>query len=211
MLEASVDDIEMEDGKYRVKGSPDQSVTLTEIADKAYGGSLPEGIDAGLESTDYFTPADETFPFGTHIAVVEIDPETGAVKLLNFFSVDDCGPRVSPLLVEGQVHGGLAQGIAQALYEEIHYDDGGQILTGSLMDYALPKAQHLINFTTDETVTTTPINPMGSKGIGEAATIGSTPAVANAVIDALEPFGITHLDVPMTPERVWSAIQGGQK
>jgi aerobic carbon-monoxide dehydrogenase large subunit len=130
---------------------------------------------------------------------------------LNYYSVDDCGVRISPLLVEGQVHGGLAQGIAQALYEEVHYDDGGQLLSGSLMDYALPKAQHLINFTTDETVTTTPINPMGSKGIGEAATIGSTPAVANAVIDALEPFGVTHLDVPMTPEKVWAAIQGGQQ
>jgi aerobic carbon-monoxide dehydrogenase large subunit len=210
MLEASVDDIEMEDGNYRVKGSPDRSVTLSEIADKAYGGDLPDGIDAGLESTDYFTPDDETFPFGTHIAVVEVDADTGEVKLLNFFSVDDCGPRVSPMLVEGQVHGGLAQGIAQALYEELHYDDGGQILSGSLMDYALPKANHLINFTTDQTVTTTPINPLGAKGIGEAATIGSTPAVANAVIDALEPFGITHLDVPMTSERVWAAIQNGK-
>jgi aerobic carbon-monoxide dehydrogenase large subunit len=210
MLEANVDDIELEDGKYRVKGSPDQSVTLEEIADRAHGGDLPEGMDDGLESTDYFHPDDETFPFGTHIAVVEVEPETGEVKLLNYYSVDDCGVRISPLLVEGQVHGGLAQGIAQALYEEIHYDDGGQLLSGSLMDYALPKAQHLINFTTDETVTETPINPMGSKGIGEAATIGSTPAVANAVIDALEPFGVTHLDVPMTSEKVWSAMQGGQ-
>ena len=210
MLEASIDDIELEDGKYRVKGSPDQSVTLTEIADTAYDGDLPDGMDAGLESTDYFSPADETFPFGTHIALVEVDPDTGHVDLLKYFSVDDCGPRISPQLVEGQVHGGLAQGIAQALYEELHYDEGGQILSGSLMDYAIPKAHHLINFSTDETVTTTPINPMGSKGIGEAATIGSTPAVANAVIDALEPFGVNHMDVPMTPERVWQAIQGSQ-
>ncbi len=210
MLEASIDDIELEDGKYRVKGSPDQSVTLTEIADTAYDGDLPDGMDAGLESTDYFSPADETFPFGTHIALVEVDPDTGHVDLLKYFSVDDCGPRISPQLVEGQVHGGLAQGIAQALYEELHYDEGGQILSGSLMDYAIPKAHHLINFSTDETVTTTPINPMGSKGIGEAATIGSTPAVANAVIDALEPFGVNHMDVPMTPERVWQAIQDSQ-
>jgi aerobic carbon-monoxide dehydrogenase large subunit len=211
MLEASIDDIELEDGKYRVKGSPDQSVTLEQIAEQAHGGDLPDGMDDGLESTDYFHPDDETFPFGTHIAVVEVDPDTGDVKLLNFFSVDDCGERISPMLVEGQVHGGLAQGIAQALWEEIHYDDGGQLLSGSLMDYALPKAHQLINFTTDQTVTSTPINPMGSKGIGEAATIGSTPAVANAVIDALEPFGVTHLDVPMTAERVWNAMQGGQK
>jgi aerobic carbon-monoxide dehydrogenase large subunit len=211
MLEASIDDIEMEDGKYRVAGSPDQSVTLTEIADAAYSGDIPEGMDAGLESVDYFTPDDETFPFGTHIAVVEVEPDTGEVTLLKYFSVDDCGPRISPQLVEGQVHGGLTQGIAQALWEEVHYDDGGQLLSGSLMDYSLPKAHQLINFTTDETVTTTPINPLGSKGIGEAATIGSTPAVANAVIDALEPFGVTHLDVPMTAERVWNAMQGGQK
>ncbi len=211
MLEASIDDIEMEDGKYRVKGSPDQSVTLAEIGAAAYSGNVPEGMDAGLESTDYFTPADETFPFGTHIAVVEVDPDTGHVQLLDYFSVDDCGERISPQLVEGQVHGGLAQGIAQALYEEVHYDENGQILSGSLMDYAIPKAHHLISFTTDETVTNTPINPMGSKGIGEAATIGSTPAVANAVIDALEPFGITHMDVPMTPERVWQGIQNSGK
>ena len=207
LLEASLDDIELEDGKYRVKGSPDQSVTLTEIADAAYDENLPDGMDAGLESTDYFSPEDETFPFGTHFAVVEVDPDTGKVSLLNYYSVDDCGRRISPMLVEGQVHGGLAQGIAQALFEEVHYDQSGQMLTGSLMDYAIPKAQHLINFTTDQTETTTPINPLGVKGIGEAATIGSTPAVANAVIDALEPFGIRHVDVPMTPERVWEAIQ----
>jgi aerobic carbon-monoxide dehydrogenase large subunit len=211
LLEASLDDIEMEDGKYRVKGSPDQAVTLAEIGDAAYSGKVPDGMDAGLESTDYFTPADETFPFGTHIAVVEVDKDTGFVQLLDYFSVDDCGERISPQLVEGQVHGGLAQGIAQALYEELHYDDGGQILSGSLMDYAIPKAGQLISFKTDETVTSTPINPMGSKGIGEAATIGSTPAVANAVIDALEPFGVTHMDVPMTPERVWQAIHNSGK
>jgi aerobic carbon-monoxide dehydrogenase large subunit len=211
LLEASIDDIELVDGKYRVKGSPDQSVDLGKIARSAYRGDVPEGMDAGLETTDYFSPDDETFPFGTHVAVVEVDPDTGHVQLLNYFSIDDCGERISPQLVEGQVHGGLAQGIAQALYEELHYDDGGQILSGSLMDYAIPKANHLINFTTDKTVTTTPINPMGSKGIGEAATIGSTPAVANAVIDALAPFGVTHMDVPMTPERVWSTIQNSGK
>jgi aerobic carbon-monoxide dehydrogenase large subunit len=207
MLEASIDDIEMSDGEYRVKGSPDRKVTLAEIAKEAYTDELPEGMDPGLESTDYFAPPDEVFPFGTHIAVVEVFPDTGKVKLVKYFSIDDCGPRISPMLVEGQVHGGLAQGIAQALFEEMHYDDGGQLLTGSLMDYAIPKAKHLISFTLDKTETTTPINPLGVKGIGEAATIGSTPAIANAVIDALEPFGVRHVDVPMTPERVWRAIQ----
>jgi aerobic carbon-monoxide dehydrogenase large subunit len=210
MLEVSVDDIEFGDGKFRVKGSPDRGVTLTEIADTAYSSDLPEGMDPGLESTDYFAPPDEVFPFGTHIAVVEVIPDTGEVKLVNYFSVDDCGPRMSPMLVEGQVHGGLAQGIAQALYEEMHYDAGGQLLTGSLMDYSIPKAHQLITFTTDQTETTTPINPLGVKGIGEAATIGSTPAVANAVVDALEPFGVRHLDVPMTPEKVWTAIHNSQ-
>jgi aerobic carbon-monoxide dehydrogenase large subunit len=207
MLEASVDDVEMSDGEFRVKGTPDRMVTLTEVAKKAYTDELPEGIPPGLESTDYFAPPDEVFPFGTHIAVVEVFPDTGKVQIVKYFSVDDCGPRISPMLVEGQVHGGLAQGIAQALFEEMHYDDGGQLLTGSLMDYAIPKAKHLISFTLDKTETTTPINPLGVKGIGEAATIGSTPAIANAVIDALEPFGVRHVDVPMTPERVWRAIQ----
>ncbi len=144
-------------------------------------------------------------------AVVEVTPETGQVELVNYFTVDDCGPRMSPALVEGQVHGGLAQGIAQALWEEVHYSDGGQCLTGSLMDYAIPKAYHLIEFSTDQTETPTPLNPLGAKGIGEAATIGSTPTIANAVIDALEPFGVTHLDIPMTPEKVWKAIEESQK
>jgi aerobic carbon-monoxide dehydrogenase large subunit len=207
LLEASIDDVEMSDGAYRVKGSPDRTVTLAEIAKEAYTDDLPEGMDPGLESTDYFAPPDEVFPFGTHVAVVEVFPDTGKVQMLKYFSIDDCGPRISPMLVEGQVHGGLAQGIAQALFEEMHYDAAGQLLTGSLMDYAIPKASHLINFTLDKTVTTTPINPLGVKGIGEAATIGSTPAIANAVVDALEPFGIRHIDVPMTPERVWRAIQ----
>jgi aerobic carbon-monoxide dehydrogenase large subunit len=210
MLEVSADDIEFGDGKYRVKGSPDRGVTLDEVAKTAYSGNLPEGMDPGLESTDYFAPPDEVFPFGTHVAVVEVIPDTGEVKLVKYFSIDDCGPRMSPMLVEGQVHGGLAQGIAQALYEEMHYDTGGNLLTGSLMDYSIPKAHQLITFTVDKTETTTPINPLGVKGIGEAATIGSTPAVANAVVDALEPFGINHLDVPLTPQKVWQAIQDAQ-
>jgi carbon-monoxide dehydrogenase large subunit len=141
------------------------------------------------------------------VAVVEVFPETGEVEILEYYSVDDCGPRINPLLVEGQVHGGLAQGIAQALWEEVRYDENGQLLTGTLMDYAMPKAAMLLSFTTDHTETPTPLNPLGAKGIGEAATIGSTPTIANAVMDALAPFGIEHLDIPLTPQKIWQAIQ----
>ena len=194
------------------QGRADQRrLTLAEIAGAAYGGGLPEEIDAGLESTDFFKPADETFPFGTHVAVVEVFPETGEVKLLRYVSVDDCGNIISPMLVTGQVHGGLAQGIGLALWEELHYDDNGELLTGTLNDYALPKADGFPTFETHHTTTTTPINPLGAKGIGEAATIGATPTAANAVIDALSAFGITHLDIPFTPEKVWKAIQEAQQ
>ena len=205
-LEAAVEDIELVDGSYRVKGVPAGGLTLAEIAQAAYGGSLPPDIDAGLEATEFFKPADETFPFGTHVAVVEVFPETGEVKLLRYLSVDDCGTIISPLLVTGQVHGGLAQGIGLALWEELRYDGGGELLTGTLNDYAMPKADGFPRFETHHTTTTTPINPLGAKGIGEAATIGATPTAANAVIDALSAFGITHLDIPFTPEKVWRAI-----
>lgn len=209
LLEAAAEDIEIADGKFRVRGVPDRGVTLAEIADLTYSGAddLPPEISAGLESTDFFRPADETFPFGTHIAVVEIFPDTGEVKLIRYLSVDDCGFIVSPGLVRGQVHGGLAQGIGQALLEEMHYDESGELLTGTLESYAIPKAVTFPIFETHHTETLTYLNPLGAKGIGEAATIGSTPATANAVIDALEPFGVTHLDIPATPEKVWRAIQ----
>ncbi|MDI3339036.1 MAG: molybdopterin-dependent oxidoreductase [Sphaerobacter sp.] len=210
LLEASVDDIELADGHWRVAGAPAKTVTLSELAGAAYSATLPPEIEPGLETTDFFRPADETFPFGTHVALVEVLPQTGEVKLRRYVSVDDCGYIVNPMLVEGQVHGGLAQGIAQALLEEVRYDDTGQLLTGTLMDYAVPKASSLPRFETDHTETTTPINPMGAKGIGEAATIGSTPAVANAVIDALAPLGITHLDLPLTPQKVLAAMQAAQ-
>lgn len=207
MLEAAIEDVELEDGKYRVKGVPEGGISLGEIADAAYGGSLPDEFEAGLESTDFFRPSDTTFPFGTHIAVVEVLPETGEIKWHRYVSVDDCGPIISPMLVTGQVHGGLAQGIGQALLEEMHYDESGELLSGTLNDYTVPRAHHFPHFESHHTETPTDVNPMGSKGIGEAATIGATPATANAVIDALEPFGITHLDIPMTPQRVWQAIQ----
>jgi CO/xanthine dehydrogenase Mo-binding subunit len=209
-LEAAVEDIDLIDGKYRVKGVPAGGVTLAEIAKLAYGDSLPEEIDAGLDVTEFFKPADETFPFGTHIAVVEVFPETGEVEILRYLSVDDCGNIISPVLVTGQVHGGLAQGIGLALWEELHYDRGGELLTGTLNDYALPKADGFPTFETHHTTTTTPLNPLGAKGIGEAPTIGATPTMANAVIDALSAFGVTHLDIPFTPEKVWRAIQEAQ-
>lgn len=210
ILEASIDDIEVEGGKYRVKGVPDTGVTLADIAAAAYSSSIPKDMDAGLETTDFFRPSGTTFPFGTHIAVVEVLPETGEVKFLRYVSVDDCGPIMSPVLVTGQVHGGLAQGIGQAMVEEMHYDTNGELLSGTLNDYALPRATTFPTFETHHTTTPTYINEMGVKGIGEAATIGATPATANAVIDALAPWGITHVDIPLTPPHVWKAIHDAE-
>ena len=211
LLEAAAEDIEIVEGAFRVRGVPDRGVSLEEIADKAYSDELPAEFGAGLEATEYFRPDDETFPFGTHVAVVEVFPDTGEVKMVKFVSVDDCGVIISPTLVRGQVHGGVAQGIGQALLEEIVYDASGELVTGTLNDYAIPRAVDFPLFETHHTETPTYLNPLGAKGIGEAATIGSTPAVANAVIDALEPWGITHLDVPFTPERVWRAIQRARR
>ena len=185
MLEAAPGDIEFADGEYRVKGVPSRSLGLSEIAARAYSDNLPDDIDTGLEATDFFRPPDFIYPFGTHVAVVEVEKDTGVINLREFYSVDDCGPRISPLLVEGQIHGGLAQGIGQALLEEIVFDGQGQLLTGTMMDYTMPRADNFPTFTIAKTVTETTLNPLGAKGIGEAATIGSTPAVVNAVIDAL--------------------------
>ena len=206
VLEASKDDVVFADGKYQVKGVPARALTLAQIAGHAYGDKLPDGIESGLEASDFFRPPQLLYPFGAHIAVVEVDRETGQVSVRDFISVDDCGVRISPVLVAGQVHGGLAQGIAQALLEEMVYGTDGQLVTGSLMDYCVPRADDLPSFTTDQTVTPTPVNPMGAKGIGEAATIGSTPAVVNAVVDALHSFKVRHLDMPLRPERVWQAM-----
>ncbi len=207
MLEASVDDVVFADGTFQVKGAPGSRLGIAQIAAKAYGEGLPDGIESGLEATEFFRPPQLVYPFGAHVAVVEIARDTGEVSVRDFVSVDDCGVRISPVLVAGQVHGGLAQGIAQALFEEVVYDADGQLATGTLMDYAVPRAMDLPAFVTDQTVTPTPFNPMGAKGIGEAATIGSTPAVVNAVVDALKPFGVRHLDMPLRPERVWRAMR----
>src|SRR5262245_5995613 len=204
MLEAAPEDVVLSEGRYQVKGTPEPSLTLAQIAGRAYGGDLPDEIAPGLEATDYFKPSTLTYPFGAHVAVVEVERDTGIVHLRDIYSVDDCGPRVCPMLAEGQVHGGLAQGIAQALWEEVVYDENGQLLTGSLMDYTAPRAPMLPSFKADSTETPTPRNPLGAKGIGEAATIGSTPAVVSAVVDAL---GARHLDMPLRSEKVWRALQ----
>jgi carbon-monoxide dehydrogenase large subunit len=207
LLEAAEADIVQSNGQWRVRGVPDRAISLAEIARSAYGAARPREIEPGLESTRFFQPAGLVFPFGAHVAVVEVDPDTGAVALRRYVSVDDCGRVLNPLLVEGQVHGGLAQGIAQALYEEVRFDDDGTPLTGNLTTYMMPTAPDLPSFTLDRTVTPSPINPLGVKGVGEAATIGSTPAVVNAVLDALAPLGISEMDPPCTPQKVWRAIQ----
>ena len=210
VLEAAKDDVVFDDGKYQVKGVPARALTLAQIAGHAYGDKLPDGIESGLEATDFFRVSQLLYPFGAHVAVVEVDRETGEVRMRQFVSVDDCGVRISPTLVTGQVHGGLAQGIAQALFEELVYGPDGQLVTGSLMDYCVPRAEDLPFFVTDQTVTPTPVNPLGAKGIGEAATIGSTPAVVNAVVDALKPFNVRHIDMPLRAERVWHAMHDGR-
>ena len=212
LLEAATEDIRFEigpeGGRFFVAGSPSRAVGWGEIAALAYGPAAPEGAADALSADQDFKPPGETFPFGTHLAAVEIEPDTGEVTIVRYLSVDDCGKVINPLLAEGQVHGGLAQGIAQALYESAEYDEGGNLLTPSLLEYAVPRADMLPSYELRRTVTPTPVNPLGVKGIGEAATIGSTPAVANAVMDALRPFGVEHLDTPLTPEKIWRAMRG---
>jgi carbon-monoxide dehydrogenase large subunit len=208
MLEAPEEDVVYEDGKVFVKGSPDQAKTVQEIAGAAaVAYDLPAGMEPFLDDTAYYDPPNCTYPFGTHICIVEVDADTGQVAIKRYLSVDDCGPVINPLIADGQIHGGIAQGIAQALYEFAAYDDSGQLLTASMMDYAIPKAEHLPHFENSHTVTPSPVNPMGIKGIGEAGTIASAPAVVNAVVDALSPFGIKDINMPLTPQAVWRAIQ----
>ncbi len=211
MLEAAEGDIEFEGGKFSVAGSPDQNITIQDVASAAFfANNLPEGMEPGLNESYVFNPPNFTFPFGAHICVTEVDTETGFVKLRDYFAVDDCGPVINPPIVDGQLHGGLAQGIAQALYEEAVYDEEGNLTTGTMVDYLIPGAPELPNFTLDRTVTPSPTNPLGVKGVGEAGTIGSTPAVINSIIDALEPLGVTHIDMPASPWKVWQAIQDSQ-
>ena len=209
MLEASVDDIEVEGAEYRVKGSPDKKKTLQEIAFALdLGFSLPEDMEPYLDETVYHDTPNCTWPFGTHLAIVEVDEETGVVDLVRYVAVDDVGNKINPMIVDGQLHGGIAQGVGQALWEGAVYDDDGQLLSGSMLDYALPRASWLPPIELDETVTPSPVNPLGVKGVGEAGTIASTAATANAVNDALSQVGIRHLDMPFTPQKVWRAIHG---
>ena len=212
LLEASPEDIVFDQGRFQVKGAPDRVKTFQEVAGAAYlAWSLPEGVTPGLEESYFFDPTNFTFPFGAHICAVEIDRETGDIHFRRYVAVDDVGNVINPMIVDGQVHGGIAQGLAQAVYEGAVYDANGQLLSGSLMDYAVPKATMLPHYELDRTVTPTPVNPMGLKGAGETGTIASTPAVVNAVIDALRPLGIDHLDMPITPQRVWQALEQRQK
>jgi carbon-monoxide dehydrogenase large subunit len=207
LLEAAEEDIEYEDGKFFVRGSPDQSKTTQDIALMAnVAWNMPEGMEPGLEATTFYDPPNFTFPFGTHVAVVRVDPDNGHVELQRYVAVDDCGRQINPTIVAGQVHGGVVQGAGQALWEGAVYDDSGQLLTGSLMDYAVPRAGMVPDIETLTTVTPSPHNPLGVKGIGETGTIASTVTIYNAVIDALKPLGVTKLEMPLTPERVWRAI-----
>ena len=208
LLEASAEDMVFADGGAHVAGSPDKSVDWASIAKAAYQShTSPDDVDGGLEAHTSFSPGNATWPFGTHIALVEVDPDTGNVDLLEYHGVDDCGEVINPMIVNGQIHGGIAQGIGQAMFEEAIYDADGNMLTGSLLDYTLPTAGDLPSFDLSRTVTPTPINPMGVKGIGEAGTIGSAHTIVNAVVDALTPMGVKHVDMPVRPKRVWQAMQ----
>jgi aerobic carbon-monoxide dehydrogenase large subunit len=207
LLEAAVEDIEYANGKFFVRGFPDKHKTIQDIALMAnVAWNMPQGMEPGLEASTFYDPPNFVYPFGAHIAVVEVDPETGHVNLTRYVAVDDCGHQINPMIVEGQVHGGVVQGIGQALWEHAVYADNGQLLTGSLSDYAIPRADMLPDIEVLSTVTPSPHQPLGVKGIGEAGTIVSTCTVYNAVIDALEPFGVKSIHMPMTPERVFNAM-----
>ena len=210
LLEAAVADITLENGRFHVVGTPTISVGWKEVATAAYSVAYsdrsPSEIPSELSAGEDFASAGQNYPFGAHLAVVEIDPDTGKIEIVRYITMDDCGHVINPMLVEGQVHGGIAQGVGQALLEQAAYDEGGNLLSGSLMDYNLPRADNFPLFETNRTETPTPLNPIGAKGIGEAATIGSTPTIVNAVVDALSHLGIRHLDMPITAEKVWRIL-----
>jgi carbon-monoxide dehydrogenase large subunit len=209
MLEVSVADLDWVKGAFQVKGDPGRSVTIQEIAFRAHGaGDLPDGVEGGLEAQICYNPSNLTYPHGAYICVVDIDPGTAQVKVRRFIAVDDCGTRINPMIIEGQVHGGLTDGVGMALMEMISFDEDGNCLGASLMDYLIPTALEVPDWETGYTVTPSPHHPIGAKGIGESATVGSPPAIVNAVVDALKPFGIRHADMPLTPSRVWDAMRG---
>jgi carbon-monoxide dehydrogenase large subunit len=189
-----------------------KTLTMMDIALEAHvAKNLPPDMEPGLSATAFYEPKNFTFPFGTHIAVVDIDPETGEIHFQRYVAVDDCGKQINPMLVAGQVHGGIVQSIGQAMFEEVVYDETGQLVTGTLMDYALPKAVMIPHLELDHTETPSPVNPLGAKGVGEAGTIGATPAIVAAIVDALAPYGVRHIDMPIKPEVVWQLIKNGPK
>jgi aerobic carbon-monoxide dehydrogenase large subunit len=206
LLECAEDDLVWDVNKFSVKGVPGRSKTIQEIAFAAYTNH-PQGMEAGLEATFYYDPPNLTFPFGSYICVVDIDRGTGMVKVRRFMAVDDCGNIINPMVVDGQIHGGLTQGLAPALFEEMTYDENGNNQAGSFMDYLVPTAMETPNWETDKTVTPCPHHPFGAKGVGESATVGAPPAIANAVVDALSHLGVTHIDIPITPEKVWRILK----
>jgi carbon-monoxide dehydrogenase large subunit len=210
ILEAAEEDIEFHQGKFSVKGSPDKSKALGEVAFAAYG-QLPAGMEQGLDAVAYFEPPNFVWPFGAHVCAVEVDPETGSVDILKYVAVDDCGNVINPMIVEGQLHGGIAQSIGQALFEEMVYDSDGQLKSATLLDYAMPSMSDIPNIELDRTITPSPTNELGVKGIGEAGTIAASAAVINAICDALSPFGIKHVDMPATPDRLWKMIKEAKK
>jgi carbon-monoxide dehydrogenase large subunit len=208
LLNGKPEQVEFKGGKFFIKGQEKNYLGWGQLASEAYvAKNIPPGFEPGLEASSFFEPSNCTFPFGTHIVAAEVDRETGQVKIQKYVAVDDCGNQVNPLLVEGQVQGGITQSIGAALMERTVYDENGQLLTGEFMDYAIPRAEDSPEYVLGSTVTPSPSNPLGVKGVGEAGTIGATPAIANAVIDALSPLGVRHLDIPFTPEQVWRAIQ----
>jgi carbon-monoxide dehydrogenase large subunit len=211
LLEASEDDLVFENGKITVAGVPAAALPFQAVAAFAYiPVPLPKGVEEpGLSADAYFEPSNNTYPFGCHISLLEVDRETGEPKLLRLVAVDDAGHLINPLIVEGQIHGGLAQGIGQAMVEEAVYNSDGQLVTGSFMDYAIPRAIDFPTFELSATVTPTPVNPLGAKGVGEAGTLGSTPSIVCAAVDALSGFGVTHIDMMLRPEKLWRIINTG--
>jgi len=208
LLEANEADVVFEGGKYSVKGSPGKSKSFFDVSLMAYlAHNLPKGLEPGLEAISFFDPGNFVFPFGTHISAVEVDRATGKVKVLKYVAVDDLGRVINPMIVDGMVHGGIAQGVSQALLEAAHYDENGQLITGSFMNYAMPHADDFPSPSLDRTETPSPVNPLGIKGAGETGTIASTACVANAVNDALSSVGIHHLDMPLSPGRIWEAVR----
>jgi carbon-monoxide dehydrogenase large subunit len=205
LLEASEDDLEWTNGRFSVKGSPDRFKTIQDIAFAAYT-NFPVGMEMGLEAVNYYDPPNFTYPFGSYICVVDIDKGTGQVKIRRFVAVDDCGNIINPMIVDGQIHGGLTMGLAPALYEEIPYDENGNNLAGTFMDYLLPTAVETPAWETGKTITPSPHHPLGAKGVGESATVGAPPAIANAVVDALWHLGVRHIDIPITPQKVWRIL-----